>query len=172
MTSLVISTLFTNYHKEIKTFLRKKTNCVHTAEDLTQEVYLSLIKKPTALTQNSIHNVRAYLYKAAKNIAINHQIAEQRRNLLWITANEPIEKKNTITPERLMADTQKLHILNNALAELPLLTQQVFILIRINGLKQKDAAKKLGIHITTVEKNLSKAVRHCYSSVIDKNIDK
>ena len=167
MKSLAISALFTNYQKEIKTFLNKWLNCEHTAEDLTQEVYLSLIKQQTALTPNNIHNIRAYLYKAAKNIAINHQIAEQRRNVLWIAANEPIEKNNTISPERLMGGTQTLHILNNALAELPLLTQQVFILIRINGMKQKEAANKLGIHITTVEKNLSKAVRHCYSCVIE-----
>ncbi|NQY88161.1 MAG: sigma-70 family RNA polymerase sigma factor [Colwellia sp.] len=171
MKPLTISALFTNYQKEIQIFLNKRTNCKHTAEDLTQEVYLSLMKKQIS-PQNNILNIRAYLYKTAKNIAINHQIAEQRRKILWQAANEPREINNTITPERVIGDTQKLHMLNNALAELPPLTQQIFTLTRINGMKQKDVAEKLGIHITTVEKNLSKAVRHCYASVIDMNIEK
>ena len=170
MKPLEISALFTNYQKEIKIFLNKRTNCTHTAEDLTQEVYLSLIKKQIS-PHNNILNIRAYLYKIAKNIAINHQIAEQRRKNLWQAANESIEINNTITPERVISDTQKLHVLNNALAELPPLTQQIFTLTRVDGMKQKEVAKQLGIHITTVEKNLSKAVRHCYASVIDMNIE-
>jgi len=171
MKPLAISVLFTSYQKEIKIFLNRITNCDHTAEDLTQEVYLNLMKKQALSSKNKIHNIRAYLYKTAKNIAINHQIAEQRRKTLWLTANEPLEKNNTITPERVTDDIQKLDILNNALAELPTLTQQIFTLTRINGMKQKEVANKLGIHITTVEKNLSKAVRHCYASVIDANIE-
>ncbi len=169
MKPLVISALFTNYQKEINRFLNKRINCKHTAEDLTQEVYLSLIKKIPA--QNNIHNIRAYLYKIAKNIAINHQIAEQRRKTLWQATHEHIEVSHTITPERVFDDTQKLHIIHNALEELPPLTQQIFTLTRINGMKQKEVANKLGIHITTVEKNLSKAVRHCYASVIDMDIN-
>jgi RNA polymerase sigma factor (sigma-70 family) len=171
MKSLVITALFTNYHKEIKTFLNRRTNCEDTAEDLTQEVYLSLMKKKTPPQKGNIHNIRAYLYKTAKNIAINHQISEQRRKALWQMSSELIETTDNITPERVIDDTQKVHILNDALLELPLMSQQIFILSRIDGMKQKDVANKLGIHITTVEKNLSKAVRHCYASVIDKNID-
>jgi len=169
MKSLAISALFTNYQKEIKTFLNRRTNCEHTAEDLTQEVYLSLMKNEKSPQKSNIDNIRAYLYKTAKNIAINHHVAEQRRKALWQVSTETIEINNTITPERVISDTQKLHTLNNALAELSPLTQQIFILTRVNGMKQKEVAIKLGIHITTVEKNLSKAVRHCYASVIDMN---
>jgi RNA polymerase sigma-70 factor (ECF subfamily) len=171
MKALAISTLFSSYQKEIKIFLNKRTNCEHTAEDLTQEVYLSLLKKQTPPQKRNIHNIRAYLYKTASNIAINHNLAEQRRKVLWQVSNELTEVDNTITPERVMGDTQKIQILNDALAELPLISQKVFILSRINGMKQKDVANKLGIHITTVEKNLSKAVRHCYASVIDKHVE-
>ena len=171
MKSPAISTLFTSYQKEIKTFLNRRTNCEHTAEDLTQEVYLNLMKKEISPKKNKIDNIRAYLYKTAKNIAINHHVAEQRRKVLWQVSNELIETTDTITPDRVIDDTQKVHILNDALSELPLLSQKIFVLSRINGMKQKDVANKLGIHITTVEKNLSKAVRHCYASVIDKNID-
>ena len=169
MKSLAISALFTNYHKEIKNFLNRIINCEHTAEDLTQEVYLSLMKKEVSSKKNQINNIRAYLYKTAKNIAINHQVAEQRRKVLCQVSHESIETNNAITPERVIGDTQKLHMLNNALSELSPLSQRIFILIRIHGMKQKEVADKLDIHITTVEKNLSKAVRHCYASVIDMN---
>ena len=169
MKSLDISKLFTNYQKEIKKFLNRRVNCEHTAEDLTQEVYLSLMKKEISPKKNNIDNIRAYLYKTATNIATNHHLAEQRRKVLWQASHQTIKINNTITPERVISDTQKLYTLNNALAELSPLTQQIFILSRINGMKQKEVAIKLGIHITTVEKNLSKAVRHCYASVIDMN---
>lgn len=164
MKSIAIDTLFADHRREIESFLTKKCNCPETAADLTQEVYLRLLEKQT-LTNES--NVRAYLYKTAKNIAINHQISDQRRQKLWQSASEPTEKINTISPERVTSDTQKLAELNSALSELPLLCQQVFILTRIKGMKQKEVATKLGIHITTVEKNLSKAVRHCFASVLE-----
>lgn len=156
--------IFQKYGSEIETFLTRRTSCPETAADLTQEVFLRMLKP---IQQGDIGNMRAYLYRAATNLAINHHVAEQRRaNIRCQTpdaASEPVESRS---PEYQSIHSQRIGLMSEALSELSPLAQQVFYLARIEGMKQAEIANKLDIHITTVEKNLSKAVRHCFNAVL------
>lgn len=147
-------------------FLTRRLACAETAADLTHELFLNLLN-PTGNKALNIDNVRAYLYRAAANMAINHQTAERRRQkLINSCAENTTEPANTLTPERITSDEERLRLMTQALQELSPLAQQIFVLTRIQGLKQKEVAEKLDIHITTVEKNLSRAVRHCYARIL------
>lgn len=166
MNDATARSLFIEYSDEIKTFLTRRINCPDTAADLTQEVFLRFMRAPDK--QGKVHNMRAYLYKTAANIATNHFVDERRRQDLWKKAEDASpEQIETRTPESITYDGQRLKTVATALKELSPLAQQIFILTRIKGMKQQEVATKLDVHITTVEKNLSKAVRHCYASIMD-----
>ncbi|MEP1444569.1 MAG: RNA polymerase sigma factor [Paraglaciecola sp.] len=166
MDHLATGDIFTKYAGEITAFLTKKLACPDTAADITQELFIRLMKPQQK--EAEIENIRAYLYKAASNAAINHYQAEQRRQKLRETSTtDATEQINIHSPEQINADQQRLHVMASALKELSPLAQKIFILARIKGMKQFDIAAKLDVHITTVEKNLSKATRHCYAKVID-----
>lgn len=161
------SSVFIEHRQEIEVFLARKLACSETAADLTQEVFLRFFCSPSSINAEIV-NIRAYLYKMATNIAINHQLAQRRRDILQEEYSREVKDQvDTISPERIVSDEERLQTMSIALKELPPLTQQVFILTRIKGMKQADVAVQLNIHITTVEKNLSKAVRHCYTRAMD-----
>ncbi len=98
--------LFIDYSDEIKTFLARRINCPDTAADLTQEVFLRFMRAPDQC--DKIHNIRAYLYKTAANIAANHFVDERRRQELWRKAEETApEQVETRTPEVITYNVQR-----------------------------------------------------------------
>lgn len=160
-----VHNLFLLYGREIQLFLTRRLACRDTAADLTQELFLRLME-PRAT--EDIRNVRAYLYRAAMNLALNHQAGERRREALWESeVGVDAVIADTHTPEHAACDAERLRAMAAALDELPPLARQVLWLTRIDGLKQAEVAKKLGVHITTVEKNLSRAVKHCYARAME-----
>ena len=48
----------------------------------------------------------------------------------------------------------------DALEELPPRTRQVFVLCRIEGMRQKGVAKRLGVSVSAIEKHMIKAIAH------------
>lgn len=60
--------------------------------------------------------------------------------------------------EQLAIDSQLLQLLQQALADMPPRTQQIFRLNRLDGLTQAQVAAQLGVSLSTVEKHLASAL--------------
>ncbi|MEM1385418.1 MAG: sigma factor-like helix-turn-helix DNA-binding protein, partial [Pseudomonadota bacterium] len=45
---------------------------------------------------------------------------------------------------------------------LPARARAVFLMSRLEGLGHRDIARRLGVSLSTVEKDMAVAVRHCY----------
>src|SRR5262249_16761451 len=65
-----------------------------------------------------------------------------------------------ISPERVLLSEDSLADVLRSLAELGELTRNIFILFRLENMKQKDIAALDGIGLSTVEKHVVKAVLH------------
>ena len=52
-----------------------------------------------------------------------------------------------------------------ALDELPERTRQVFVLCRVEGIRQKNVAKRLGVSVSAVEKHMIRAIAHLASTL-------
>lgn len=55
---------------------------------------------------------------------------------------------------------QQRQALKQALAELPVRTQQIFRLNRLEGMTHAEVARQLGISDSSVQKHLAKALAH------------
>jgi len=64
------------------------------------------------------------------------------------------------SPERVLLSEDALGEVLQALQELGELTRNIFILFRLESMKQKDIATLYGISQSTVEKHVMKAVLH------------
>ena len=144
-----------SHRQEIEHFLERELGCSHTAQDLFQTVVENLLHRSPAAP---IDNIRAYLYRAARNALNNHYrgLAVRARHAV----DTPMPEL-TITPEQILAGEQTLSRLNQAIRELPILTRQILILHRIHGISQRDIAAHFGVHISTVEKRLKQALVYC-----------
>jgi RNA polymerase sigma-70 factor (ECF subfamily) len=74
----------------------------------------------------------------------------------------PLETQlvEAISPERVLLSEDSLADVLRSLDELGELTRNIFILFRLENMKQKDIAALYGIGQSTVEKHVVKAVLH------------
>lgn len=132
------------------------------AEDLTQDVFVRLVGSASL---DNIENADAFVFKVASNLLLDR--ARRSRNrvekigldsaLVDEIAQEFVEDRG---PERVLLGRQALCDVLAALDELGERTRNIFILFRLENMKQRDIAELYGISQSTVEKHVMRAVMH------------
>ena len=124
------------------------------AEDLTQEIFLSLYQKLEVLEINT--SLSAYLNKAIRFKIMNEYRSKAVRSQYRKTVfSEPICKIDFSSME-----IKELSTKLDAVYEcLPSKCRQVFYLSRKVGLSQKAISRHLNISLSTVEKHIGKALK-------------
>jgi RNA polymerase sigma factor (sigma-70 family) len=104
-----------------------------------------------------IANKRAYLYRLAANLAIDHAKSESRRAAIHAQASLRFEAEEAQCGEAALLARDDLQRIAAVVGTLPERTRHVFVLNRIEGLSQREVATRLGISKPTVEKHLARA---------------
>lgn len=155
------------YYEELRQFIRQRTGSSSMAEDVVQETWIRANTTSAALPDNP----RAYLYRMAGNLAVDHV----RRRQAWERAEQLADGKSgesfAQTVEQVPSDTpdpleavisqKELAALTAAVGELPDKCRQVFVLYRGHGLTMREIAARLSITEKTVEKHIARAMVHC-----------
>ena len=150
--------LFLAHGRELEVYLSRRVRCAQTAADLTQEAFLRLAQQPA---EAGAVNARAYLYRIARNLVIDHFRQEESRQTRPVPAEDLATLPDEAPPlERTAAARQRLDLLLRAVAELPPRTQEVFLLNRIEGLTHVEVARRLGISESSVQKHIARALDH------------
>ena len=124
------------------------------AQELTQEVYVRLIEE---LDGRSVRNHRAWLFRAAHNLAIDEHRSRSRASEL--PTAEYDHPKSPEDPEQLAMQRQKERTLMLAIRQLS--PQQLACLqLRSNGLRYREIAEVLGISVPTVGEFLQRAIKN------------
>lgn len=126
-------------------------------EDVIQETYTHILAVPSL---ESIHYPRQYALQTAKAIIIDHV---RHSHVVSIASSGSLETLDIAVPEasceeRLEFQGEILAVAE-ALAQLPKMCRETLILRRIEGLSQRDVAKRLRISEKTVEKHMANGVR-------------
>jgi RNA polymerase sigma-70 factor (ECF subfamily) len=139
------------YYDPLYRFLWRKTRDEETAKDLVQELFLNVWKNRANLDETQ--SCKAYLYRAAHNLAINHlkKKAARQAHLVDRAAADQI----AATDER--RDFQEY--VEEVLGDLPEEQRLVFTLNKFEGLKYGEIAKMLHVSVKTVESRMSKALK-------------
>jgi RNA polymerase sigma-70 factor (ECF subfamily) len=145
------------HESALRQFVAKRVGCVHIASDILQKITEKLLKQGNV---TEIENQRAYLYKAASNEVIDHYRSEERRDYYESQSAHIQMDYDDRSADKVLAASQELHLLQQALSELPLLTQKIFMLYRLDGIKQRDIAQQLDLNLSTIEKRLATAMKH------------
>ncbi|WP_430462208.1 RNA polymerase sigma factor [Thalassolituus sp. LLYu03] len=146
------------HESALRTFIRTRVSCPHTAADLFQQMTEKLLRKRD---NDSIDNPRAYLYQTARNELITHYRGTQTRESYEQAYASQQETDAAVDIEETVIVRKRIETLNQALNELPPLTRRVFWLYRIEHKKQKDIAAELDVSLSSVEKHLAHAMKHC-----------
>lgn len=124
------------------------------AEDLVQQVFVKLWEQRDRL--DIAWSLKAYLYKAVHNAALNRLRAANTRSK-YLEYNAVQLENAPIQPDDNARElTERLQ---KALDMLPPQCRHVFELSRFEDLKYREIADQLGISIKTVETQMGKALR-------------
>ncbi|PAY02515.1 hypothetical protein CKO50_04595 [Pseudoalteromonas sp. HM-SA03] len=152
------------YRLEVNRFLTRRVGCADTAADIFQSVAENLLRRDP---NPPIEDVRAFLYRAAKNAAFNLQRSECTRAELNVLIAPMMDEREERTPETIAESGEDVIKVNQAIQDLPILTRQIFTMYRLHGISQKDIAEQLGVSLSTVEKHVKKALCHCFTCLYD-----
>lgn len=159
--------LFHKYSQELRIYLTRQVGCPHIACDLAQEALLKVSSQQGEGVV--IGNTRAYLYRTARNLAIDHFRKEERRNTVPTDLNQLADiPDESPQPDELISTRERLDLLLRAVNELPFLTRRIFALNRLDGLSYTEVARQLEISESTVQKHLATALLHAMQSVSGK----
>ena len=132
------------------------------ADDALQDLAERLLSRPI-----EADDPIRYVKKMARNLAIDGERSVKRRRRLEEKCAAEAEYVDTRSPDRVFDARRAIAELVDALQELPLLTQEMFVLNRIHGIPKNRIAERYGLHLSTVEKRLGKATKHCRLAVAE-----
>lgn len=130
------------------------------AEDVTQDVFDRLARREGVA---AIEKLERYLFETAGNAAVDyHRKAKSRGGGRHVAYNETLHAPTDASPERIYSAREELEEVLTVLRELPERTRHIFVLARLENMKQVEIAKGLGLSISAVEKHLRNAMAHLF----------
>jgi RNA polymerase sigma factor (sigma-70 family) len=150
--------LFLAHRGELHAYLTDRLRDRELANDLAQETFLRFAEQGG---NGVIVEDRSYLYRTARNLAIDH-IRRTHRHRTDVTAHADLADIAADLPgaEEVVAGRERLDRLRAAIEALPERTRQVFVLHRIEELTYAEVATRLGISESSVQKHLARALQH------------
>ncbi len=143
------------YRQPLIAYFQRRVTSRSEAEDLTQEVFLRLVKR---LDVQKLDNPEAFLFTTAVNLLRDRfrRGQTQRSHLAEVSLQQPgIEE---LSPERVFDSRQHLAKVIEALEQLDERSRDAFILHRLEGMKHAQIAELYGVSVSSVEKYIIKAL--------------
>ncbi|WP_339865019.1 RNA polymerase sigma factor [Paremcibacter congregatus] len=154
-----VGQLFRQYQSEISNTLYKRLGSREEADDLTQEAFE---RYSSASRQKPIGNPRAYLYRVAKNLVVDHFRRVTSRNRVFVRCDDPVEAQDpNPSTEQNLIQSSNYRQLREAIGKLPPKCRQVFILRKLEGLSYAQIADKMDISVAAVEKHVVRGLKAC-----------
>jgi len=149
--------LFSYFYDYLFFFSNSYVKSKEEAEEIIQDVFVSLWKRRSTLTE--ITNLKVYLYVAVKNLSINYLKRSgfhynNDLNQLDVPYAEP-----PATPEEILVTSEIRQEINKSIAELPPKCRLVYKLVKEDGLRYREVADILHISVRTVENHIGAALK-------------
>jgi RNA polymerase sigma-70 factor, ECF subfamily len=137
-----LEALFTAHHHRLFRYFCRAVGHPETARDLTQDVFVRVSR--TAIPSADEGGVRSWLFRIARNLALDHHRSQARHP-------EPA----TLVNDGARAAPQDVGLaVNEALASLPDLDRDVFLMREVAGLGYEDIAGACGLTADAVRSRI------------------
>jgi RNA polymerase sigma factor (sigma-70 family) len=153
-----VSALYLEHHHWLLGWLRRKLGCPHSAADLSHDTFLRVLGQPHQLAQ--VREPRAWLTTIAHGLAVDQARRKAlERAWLEVLACQPESSCPSAETQALLMDC--LARIDAMLDGLHPKARTVLLLSRLDGLGYLEIARQMGVSLSTVEKHMATALRHC-----------
>ena len=153
-------TLFRNHFTPLTNIAFTYVKDKDTACDIVQHVFIKLWDNLEKIQITS--SEKSYLHRAVINTSLNY-IEKNKRLILkedFISLENKFSTEDIDKDDKEYKDQEINKKLYEAIDELPPKCKEVFILSRIDGMKNQEIADDLNISLKTVEKHMGKALKY------------
>lgn len=148
------------HYDRLTALLTRHAGSADAARELLHDTWLRLARAPSSTAANA----PAYAYAAAR-----HLLVDQHRHLHSVRKLEAAAARNGIEPAdttlHAAAHRQALGAIEQALAELPPRTREVFLQHRLLDVPQAELARRHGVSLATVERDMLRAAAALHAAL-------
>lgn len=154
-----IGTLYDDHHAWLVAWLRRRLRHGDQAADLVQDIFVQVLGRPEQI--NGLRQPRAWLSSVAKGLMID-RFRRQQLEANYLRALAQVPELEAPSPERQLILLQTLMQIDALLDGLAHKVRTAFLLSRLEGMGYQAIAEHLGVSLSSVEKYMAQALRHCY----------
>lgn len=155
-----VSTLYSEHHNWLQSWLRRKLGGADHAVDLAQDTFVRILALQESRREVTLQEPRAYLTTIAHRLLINYvkrQSLEQAYLDVLALAPEP----EALSAEARMIILETLHEIDAMLDGLGERVREAFLLSQLEGLTYAEIAQRLGVTDRTVKRYMAAAFEQC-----------
>jgi RNA polymerase sigma factor (sigma-70 family) len=166
-TAELAARLDARFRSPLMSYFLRRTGSRQDAEDLTQEVFLRIVRRDEELPSDY---AEVFIFKIAANLLRDRaRQADARQRLHHVNLDKAADPAlgpapsgliEDLGPERVLLSQEALAAALQALEELGERTRDVFVLYRLEKMKQREIAALYGISVSSVEKYVARATEH------------
>lgn len=153
-----LNVMYASHHRWLVGWLRNKLGCPDFAADLAQDTFLRVM---LAREYENIRESRAYLAAIAHGLVVDH-VRRRELERAYLEAIAHLPEPEVPSPEIRLLLLETLARIDALLDGLAPKARTAFLLSRLEGLSYAEIAERLGVSLSSVEKYMAAAVRHCY----------
>ncbi|MBS0419851.1 MAG: sigma-70 family RNA polymerase sigma factor [Proteobacteria bacterium] len=161
-TAAAVSRLFREHNRLLVGYLAVRLRSEQEAKEVAQEAYVRLLqlKEPGDPVL-----LRAYLFKTAANLAIDRlrhrNVRHRAEEHLMFPVEVATTSRESDDPARQLLAREQASQLLGYLQELPAKCQRVFSLHRLDGVPQREVARRLGCSERMVRRYVTYTMLYC-----------
>lgn len=157
----VFQEIHSTFELPVRNFLFYKLGDLEKAKDFAQESFVRLWNNCAKV---AFDKVKSYLFTTANHLFLD-DYDHQKVVLKFEYRSDTTESRMEQNPEHLYREQEFKSRLEEAISDLPEKQRVVFLMSRIDKLKNKEVSERLDISIKTVEKHISSAIKTLKSSL-------
>ena len=157
--------VFREYAPRIYSLARRMLGSDADAEDVTQDVLLQIVRKldtfrgesafPTWLHRLTVNAAHGYRRKQA--VHDKHQVADPLEHFLENGRHKAPVRPWSVEPDKQALDRETHQLIEQAIAELPEIYREVYVLSDVEGVPNPEIAHMVGLSLPAVKSRLHRA---------------
>ncbi|WP_201775725.1 sigma-70 family RNA polymerase sigma factor [Pseudomonas sp. 10-1B] len=159
-----VDALYRDHHAWLLNWLQRRQPYGDQACDVAHDTFLQVLLRPQLVA--GLRQPRAWLSSVAKGLLID-RYRRQKLEAAYLQALAQLPEAEAPSAERQLMLLQTLLQIDALLDGLPAKARMAFLLSRLEGMSYQNIAIQLGISLSSVEKYMAKAIRHCYQISLD-----
>jgi RNA polymerase sigma factor (sigma-70 family) len=148
------SVLFERYNKRIFNFLARLTMDREVAEDLTQNVFLRMIKYKSSYREGN--KFQSWIYQVARNVFSDHYQSSKNRKADYVDVEKMSDRMADNDDSARMDEQERL--LQRSLSMLNEEQRELLVLTRFQHMKYEDVAVIMNTTVANIKVKVHRAI--------------